>query len=99
LWKKALDQMLPMLQEHPEDCPRFALDNFHTNNIKLMGYDILADFSLWCRHMQLSVGHIIEWGKEHAIPMVDVYIPRFDSYAQGIPIKWKKEFVPKNYLA
>ena len=75
--------------------PRFALDGFHTHNIKLAGWDILADFSLWCAHMQVSQGSFIFWGKKQAVPQLDVWMPRFRDYAQGVLLvkPWHKKML------
>jgi len=91
IWKRALIDMLSYVR----DVPSFGMDNVHTNNIQIAGYEILADFSLWCRHLQASMGKTIEWGKEHAVPQVDLWIPHFEVYAEGLKIQWQNKFFPK----
>ena len=67
--------------------PRFALDGTQTNNLKRKGYKILVDFGMWCDHLQACGGKIISWGKKQAVPMVDVWISKYQDYAQGIIVK------------
>jgi len=86
LWKKSLLDM----KKYFKDIPRFGMDNLHTNNIKQMGYDIIADFSLWCKHMDLDCGKILFWDKSKAVPMLDVWLPEYKTYAQGVVIKWTR---------
>jgi len=87
IYKKGFEGM----EEYFPKIARFALDGYQTNNLRQMGYDLLADFSLWCKHMNLAQNRIVFWGKNDAIPMVDIWLPMFGEYAQGIPIKWKKK--------
>jgi hypothetical protein len=83
------------MDKYLEDIPRFALDGMHTNNIKQAGWDILADFSLWCGHMQAAQGRIIFWGKKQAVPHLDVWLTRFRDYAQGVLLvkPWHKRML------
>lgn len=74
------------MDEYVAGVPRFAMDVMHTNNIKRAGYDILADFDMWCVHMNHTSEGIIFWGKKQAAPMVDVWLPMWQEYAQGIPL-------------
>jgi len=80
LWVRAIRDM----SRYVEDVPRFALDVIHTNNIMRAGYDILADFSLWCTHMQHTNAGIFHWGKKHAQASIDLWIPWLNDYAQGM---------------
>ena len=57
---------------------------FHTNNIKLDGIPVIADFGIWCKHMEGRSDGIIYWGKERAVPMADVWLPKYKTYAQGV---------------
>ncbi len=90
LWELGFKGMDKFLSE----IPRFALDNFHTNNIKRAGWDILADFSLQCKHMNLSGGRILYWTIKQAVPMLDIWIPKYKTYAQGVIIKCKRTTSP-----
>ena len=66
------------------DVPRFAMDVIHTNNIVLAGWDILADFSLWCVHMNSTPKKILFWGKRQCRPQLDLWLPDWQVYAQGV---------------
>lgn len=72
------------LDEYFHKIPRFALDMFHTNNIKLQGIPVIADFDLWCYHMEPRPDKILYWGKKQAVSMLDIWIPEHRVYAEGI---------------
>lgn len=67
--------------------PFFAMDNALTWNLNQHGHKVLADFSIWCRHLQASAARIISFGKEQALEMVDLWLPEYNNYAQGIEVK------------
>ena len=72
------------LDEYFYKIPRFALDMFHTNNIKNMNIPVIADFDVWCYHMEGRPDKILYWGKKQAVPMMDLWIPKYKVYAEGI---------------
>ena len=74
------------LDEYFHKIPRFALDMFHTNNIKNMKIPVIADFSVWCNHMEPRTDKILYWGKKQAVKMMDLWIPEYKVYAEGIVI-------------
>jgi len=80
IWKQALK----LMPRNRSKIPRFALDGLHTNNIKRLGYKILADFDLWCLHMNLCGGQIIFWERDQARKTLDVWLPRWKKHAQGV---------------
>jgi len=80
VWLQGLEGM----NEYLYDIPRFALDVTQTNNVKMRGWNILADFSLWCEHMQSYQGNFISWGKRQAVPQLDIWLPEYQEYAQGV---------------
>jgi len=80
IWREAFKKMPADM----DNIPRFAMDNIFTNKIYQMGFDIIADFSLWCAHMNIAQTIIIFWGKKQAIKMADLWIPKYKTYAQGI---------------
>jgi hypothetical protein len=80
VWVKAFEGM----DGYIEEVPRFAMDVVHTNNIKRAGRDVLVDFGLWCEHMNHSAEGIIFWGKRQARPQIDVWMPEWKTYAQGV---------------
>lgn len=69
--------------------PFFGLDNVLTWNITRQGYRILADFSVWVSHLECAGTRIIAFSKDQAVEMVDIWVPKFHNYAQGIEIKKK----------
>lgn len=69
--------------------PFFALDNVLVWNMKKHGWKILADFNVWCTHLQASASRIIAFGKEQAAEMIDLWLPRFNTYAPAFEIKKK----------
>jgi len=69
--------------------PFFGLDNVFTYNIKQHGWQLLADFSLWCSHLQLSTSRIIAFSKDQAVEQYDLWVPKLHNYAQGIEAKKK----------
>lgn len=69
-----------------QNIPFFAMDNVLTWNIKRKGYKVLADFRIWCSHLQCSSARIISFGKDQALEMADLWIPKFNNYAQGVEI-------------
>ena len=80
IWKRGFRGMDKYLYE----IPRFALDMFHTNNIKRAGIPVIADFGIWCKHMEIRPDKIIYWTKKQAVPMADIWIPQYKTYAQGV---------------
>jgi len=66
------------------EIPRFALDMFHTHNIKRRGIPIIADFGIWCEHMEVRSDKIIFWGRKQAVKMADVWLEKYKTYAQGV---------------
>jgi len=83
LWKETFK----LMPKDMSDIPRFAMDNIQTNKVLALGFDILADFSLWCTHMNLTPEKILFWGRPQAVKMADLWIPRYNTYAQGIILK------------
>ncbi|MBA7578760.1 hypothetical protein ES708_20625 [subsurface metagenome] len=79
-WLRAFDGM----DQYVHDVPRFALDVVHTNNIKKLGYDLLADFDMCCIHMNHTPNEILFWGRKQARPMLDLWLPEWKVYAQGV---------------
>ena len=69
--------------------PFFALDNILIWNIKLNGWEILADFSLWCSHLEVTGARIIAFSKNQAIETSDVWLPQYNNYGTNIEIKNK----------
>ncbi len=72
------------IEEYFYEIPRFALDMFHTNNLKRLRIPVYADFGIWCYHMEPRVDKIIYWGKKQAVKMMDLWLPKYNIYAEGI---------------
>lgn len=66
------------------DIPFFAMDNAVTYKIKQHGFKLYADFSVWCAHLYASSARIIAFGKDQAIEMIDLFLPKYNSYAMNI---------------
>jgi len=67
--------------------PFFGMDNYLTWKITNAGYDILADFNVWCSHLQCSAGRIIAFSKDQAVEMYDKWLPECNNYCQGVEVK------------
>lgn len=87
LWRKGWRGIIKRINE----IPHFALDMFHTNNLKRAGVILKADFGISCKHMHMRVyktkPQILYWGKATAVPMLDYYIEKYGVYGQAIPLK------------
>lgn len=94
-YKKVWEKGFAGMDEYVDELPRFALDGIHTNNIKKAGYDILADFDLWCKHMQPMGDQLYFWERKRARPMLDVWLPEWKIYAQQILLDkpWHKKML------
>jgi hypothetical protein len=78
------------LDEYFHKIPRFALDMFHTNNIKRQGIPVIADFDIWSYHLEPRPDKIIFWGKKQAVIMADYWIDKYKVYSQGIILSREK---------
>ena len=67
--------------------PFFALDNVLVWNMKQHGWRVLADFNVWCTHLQATSARIIAFGKEQAVEMIDLWLPKYKCYAPAFEIK------------
>jgi len=98
VWKEGFKDM----DEYVNEIPLFALDMFHTNNIKKKGYPLLADFRIHCFHIHPTPKKILWWSPKRAVSKMDYYIPQFKVWAQAVPLpkeikerpKFKKWKVP-----
>jgi hypothetical protein len=72
------------IEKYFYEIPRFALDMFHTNNLRQRGVPIIADFDIWCYHIEPRATDILLWGKEQAVEMADYWIAKYGVYAEGI---------------
>lgn len=71
--------------------PFFAMDNVLVWNMKQHGWRVLADFNIWCTHLQASAARIIAFGKEQACEMIDLWLPKYHCYAPAFEIKKKNQ--------
>lgn len=67
--------------------PFFGMDNTLTYNIKKQGYKLYADFDVWVDHMQMAGTTLIAFNKKQAVIMADVWVDKYNGYAQGIKLK------------
>jgi len=74
------------MSEYLDKIPRFALDGYHTNNLKRDGWKIVANFDLTCEHMNICPEGIIHWRPENAIRMLDVWLPKYKMYATDLKL-------------
>lgn len=66
--------------------PIWALDMLFTRNMRVQGYANYANFNVWCTHLHAGGDHLIAWGKDQAVEMVDLWMPEFGNYAMGIEV-------------
>lgn len=66
--------------------PYFFLDVLFTYNMKRQGYEIYADFDVWCSHLHAAGTHINAFSKDQAVEKVDLWLPEYDNYAIGIEV-------------
>jgi hypothetical protein len=84
--KKVWQEGFEGMPEYLNEIPHFALDMFHTNNIKRKGYPVLADFRIQCFHIHPSPEKIIYWSSKNAVCKMDYYIPQYKTWAQAIEL-------------
>jgi hypothetical protein len=82
LYKKAFD----LLDKEVAKAPFFGMDLLLVNNIQRMGYNLYADFRVWCDHLQQSGAGLRAFNKTQAVKMGSIWIPEFKNYAHGIRI-------------
>jgi len=71
--------------------PFFGLDNVLTWNMKKHGWRVLADFNVWCLHLEASSARVIAFGKDQAVEMIDIWLPHANNYACGVEVKKKNQ--------
>jgi hypothetical protein len=71
--------------------PFFALDNVLVWNMKQHGWRVLADFNVWCTHLQAGPGRIIAFGKEQAAEMIDLWSPKYRCYFPPFEIRKRNQ--------
>lgn len=80
---RALDRMA----EARGSTKHFAADVMQVNNIREAGYDVLADFSMWCGHFSLMQGEEFVWGKRQCRPTLCIWVPKWKVYAKTTEMK------------
>jgi hypothetical protein len=65
----------------------FAADLQQVNNIRQMGYDVLADFGLWTKHISKYGKDFFHWGKKQCRPHLCVWVPEWQCYARAGEMK------------
>lgn len=82
-YKSVFLEATSMLEEADDETRNFAVDVLHVNNIRQLGYDILADFGLWCGHMSKMDGGIFNWGKNQCLPMISAWSEKWKCYLKS----------------
>ena len=57
-----------------------------TRNMRVHGHANYANFNVWCTHLIASGDHLIAWGKDQAVEMVDLWLPEFGNYAMNMEV-------------
>jgi hypothetical protein len=83
VWKDGWKDM----DKYVNEIPLFALDMFHTNNIKNKGFPLLADFRIQCFHIHPTPEKTLYWSYKKAVSKMDYYIPQYKIWAQAIELK------------
>jgi hypothetical protein len=78
LWHSALSHV----KKTKSRLPHWGFDTYVTNWIYRQGYKILADFSLWCDHIQVVGGKIYRFNAKDAVAEAYVYVPELKAYAR-----------------
>ena len=83
LWQEALFDSTAVTS----GLPHWAFDTWVTNQVFQHGYKILADFDLWCDHIQVFPDKIYHFNQKDAVLDAYVYIPELKvySYWQNTP--------------
>jgi len=69
--------------------PNWAIDTLLTNDVQRAGYKVLVDFETACLHMQVLGNRIYNWAIDRAVPKIDIYIEKYNCYAQGVDLPWQ----------
>jgi hypothetical protein len=77
LWRKCLSDA----KNVASGLPHWAFDTWVTNRIIKRGYKLLADFSLWCDHIQAHPDKLYYFNQKDAVIDCYVYIPELKVYA------------------
>lgn len=86
LWR----EMLHTFPKNLTGVERWGADLMLTNLIRCVPLRVIADFDLWCEHMQLSDYRILYWQRFDAVPMLDIWLPDYEEYAQGVILSEEK---------
>jgi len=70
----------------------FAIDVHHTARLNNLGIPVIADFSIRCAHMHPDPKGVIFWRPSKAVPMLDYWIEKYNTWAICIPLKEEIKF-------
>jgi len=76
-YKDVFYQALRKLMKADDKTRNYAVDVLGVNYIREIGYDVLADFGLWCGHFSMLEGSEFVWKKKHCKPMISKWIPEW----------------------
>ena len=79
--KKIWVQALNDAKNVASGLPHWAFDTWVTHQVTRRGYKILADFSLWCDHIQTFPNGIYSFNQKDAVIDAYVYIPELNVYS------------------
>ncbi len=86
-WKKGMELFKKTFDAQLQAEPNWAIDTLWTNDVKRSGYRVIADMNTPCLHMQVCGDRIYEWAIDRAVVKLDIFIPKYNVYGQGIELK------------
>jgi len=86
-YKDVFEEALDELVKARGSTKHFAADVMQVNNIRRKGWDVLADFSMWCGHFSLMDGSYYTWGKKNCRPALCTWVPKWKIYAKTTEMK------------
>lgn len=81
-YKSVFRKATMKLLELDDKTRNHAVDIFHISEIRKLGYDVLADFGLWCGHFMKDGNSDFIWSKKHCKPMLSKWIPEWKCYTK-----------------
>ena len=73
-YKHLFSRTTRLLLEVDDRTRNYAVDVLGVSYMKDLGYDVLADFGLWCGHYSMLGGSEFIWKKRHCKPMISKWI-------------------------
>jgi len=76
-YKRLFSETTRLLMKVDDRRRNFAVDVLGVSYFKTLGYDVLADFGLWCGHYTKLQGSDFIWKRKHCRPMISKWIPEW----------------------